>query len=238
MQAGTGIRSDVWPPLAALLVASVLLLSGCGIFSKAPRASAEDNQRARLMAAPEGKALVYVYRNAIWAHSLDFDLTANGQTVGDSAALSYYVLVALPGKLTLTSQGSSNTLFNLVIGKRFGFERITLELAVEAGKKYFVFQDIRKWEPETGLRAVEESEGIAGMGRCRLIKVVNIKLAALPKSSAVIPAKPASEAPDKPASEMPVKPASEAPDKPASEMPDKPPTKPQSRIIRGANSVA
>ncbi len=222
MKADTGNRSDVRLPFAALLVASVLLISGCGIFSSAPWASAEDNQRARMMAAPEGKALVYVYRNAIWGHSLDFDLTANGQIVGDSAALSYYVLEALPGTLTLTSQGNSNSFFNLVIGLRFGFKRLTFELPVEAGKKYFVFQDVRNWEYPAGLRAVDESEGRVGMARCKLIKVVKIKLAALPKSSEVIPGKPSSEAPSKPASEAPAK----------------PPAEPQGRIIRGANLVA
>ena len=225
------------------------------MFSKTPRASAEDNQRARFMAPPEGKALVYVYRNAIWAHSLGFDLTANGQTVGDSAALTYYVLETSPGTLTLTSQGTSNPLSNLVIGKRFGFKRITLEMSVKADRKYFVFQDVRKWDPETGLRAVDENEGRAGMSRCRLIRVVKIKPAALPKSSEVIPGKPDSETPPKPASDRPADPASEAPADPAdpasdtptdpadpaSDTPDtpaKPPAEPQSRMVRGAKSVA
>lgn len=230
MKSGTGNRSAVRPPFAALLLALVFLIGGCGIFSGAPRASAEDNQRARMMAVPEGKALVYVYRNAVWAHSLDFDLTANGQTVGESAALSYYLLEALPGKLTLTSQGTSNPLSNLVIGKRFGFKRLTLELEVEAGKKYFVFQDVKKWDPETGLRVVDAREGRVGMVRCRLIRVVKIKLAGLPKSSEVIPAKPDPEAPAVPGGEDPAKPAPETP--------AEPPAAPQGRIVHGADIQA
>lgn len=227
MKADNGNRSPVRLAFAAFLVVSVLSWGGCGIFSSDPVASPEDNQRARLMAVPMDKALVYVYRNAIWAHSLDFELVANGQTVGDSPALSYYVLEALPGKLTLTSEGNSNFFHTLIIGKTFGFEQLTLEMAVEAGKKYFVFQDVRKWEHPSGLRVVDESEGWVGMTHCRLIKVVKIKRAALPKSSDVIPDKPASEKLSNPL-EAPDKPASEAPDKPSPEEPVKPPEEPKS----------
>ena len=53
MKTDTGNWSEFSLPIAALLAASVLLFSGCGIFSRAPRASAEDNQRARLIAALE-----------------------------------------------------------------------------------------------------------------------------------------------------------------------------------------
>lgn len=215
MKTNTGIRSFLRLAFAALLVVPILSWGGCGLFSSDPLPSPADNQRARLMAVPEDKALVYVYRNAVWAHSLAFELSANGQTIGDSPALFYYLLEAKPGKLTLTSQGNSNILLNLIIGKSFGFEQLTLELVVEAGKKYFVFQDVRNWEHPSGLRLVEEKEGWAGMTPCRLSKVVKITRAALPKTSAVIPAKPASklpsplEAPGKPASDAPAKPLAE-----------------------------
>lgn len=219
MKADHRIRGHVRLAFAAFLVVSVMSWGGCGLFSSDPIASPEDNQRARLMAAPKDKALVYVYRNAVWSHSLDFELAANGQTVGDSPALSYYVLEALPGILTLTSEGNSNFFHTLIIGKTFGFEQLTLKLAVEAGQKYFVFQDVRNWEYPSGLRVVEESEGWVGLAHCRLIRVVKIQLAALPKSSDVIPGQPPSEKLPSPL---------DSPDKPASDAPAQPPGEPKS----------
>lgn len=240
------------PLLAALLVIAVLSLSGCGWFKGSPRKTPEENFKVRAMAPPEDKALVYVFRNAVWGTSLGFDLTANGHELGQTVGLAYHVLEVKPGKLILTSRGNSTSLFSLLRARRFGFKRLSLEMTVEAGKKYYVHQDITKWEPATGLRLMKEEDGRKGLRQCRLIDV--IKLALLPppkiknrdqgqakgkkagqpgeqntsKSSAVQGTKmvkpPAARPVPKPAAEQPpAKPAEEAPPKSDTAPPTSPP---------------
>jgi len=103
-----------------LLVILSMLLSAC---ASVPVASPEMDMKMKSMAPPPGKALLYVYRNAVFAgSSVLFKIIVDGNTAGTLAERTYLAVLLEPGKHRVHDGNPQNL----------------LPLNIEAGKTYYV----------------------------------------------------------------------------------------------------
>jgi len=128
---------------AALL--SAALLSGC---ASVPMADAT---------APKDAANLYIYRNETFGAAIKMPLLVDGSAVGDTVAHSYILKQVIPGSHTITSKSENDA---------------TLTLSTEAGKNYYVWQEVKMGllMARSKLSQVSEEEGKQGVMESKLVK--------------------------------------------------------------------
>lgn len=140
--------------MATAMIAGGLLLTGC---ASVPMAAPEKDQQAKTYAVAPGKANIYIYRNESMGAAVKMPLVADGRMIGDTAAKTYLFLQAAPGPHTLISKTENDS---------------TLELNAEAGKNYFVWQEVKMgaFAARSRLQLVDEATGKAGVEECKLVQ--------------------------------------------------------------------
>lgn len=143
-----------------LAFAATALLAGC---AHVPLATPEADAQAKRFQPPDGKALIYVFRDSLVAAPTLFPVYADQERVGDLAPWTYYVLEVEPGPHLLAFP--------------FQFGAVTLRLRVEAGRRYFVRQWLERFETflvdTPRLAEVEEELGRPALGH--LVRVVRLQ---------------------------------------------------------------
>jgi len=115
-------------------------------------ASPEQDAQSKTFSVKPGKANIYVYRNEVLGAAIKMDVSLDGKPVGQTAAKTFFALEVAPGKHTL--QGDS-----------------ALDLTAEAGKNYFVWQEVKMgFIAGNKLQLVDEATGKAGVAECKLIE--------------------------------------------------------------------
>ncbi len=134
----------------ALLAA--LLLAGC---ASAPMADAEADAQAKEFAPPADKAAIYVYRNASIGGGVKMPVFIDGTKIGFNVSKTYLYKEVEPGTY-------------LIVGKAENTSE--LELTAEAGKNYFIWQQVRMgvMKARTTIHLVDEIKGKAGVMECEL----------------------------------------------------------------------
>lgn len=135
--------------------ALIILLTGC---TSAPMALKQDT-KAKLFSPPSKRALIFIYRNGDEGLSelvlpTLVTVSLNGTTLGKTSAKTFFRLNVKPGNYTIGSIAE---------------KAVTLNLAVEAGKIYYVQQEITTWSPRIFLRQVSEIKGHAAVLESRVI---------------------------------------------------------------------
>jgi hypothetical protein len=132
------------------LMAGAAFLTGC---ASVPMASLEQDAQTKTFSVKPGKANIYVYRNESMGAAIKMDVSLDGKPVGQTAAKTFFALEVAPGKHTL--QGDS-----------------VLDLTAQAGKNYFVWQEVKMGILVAGnkLQLVDEATGKAGVAECKLIE--------------------------------------------------------------------
>jgi hypothetical protein len=136
---------------AAFFAALVALLAGC---ASVPMSSMEDDAKGKSFAVAPGKANIYVYRNETFGAAIPMTVSLNGRVAGQSAAQTYFVFEVDPGTHDLGSI-AENT--------------VSVKLAAEAGKSYFVWQEVKMglWMARSELQQVDEATGRKGVAECK-----------------------------------------------------------------------
>lgn len=143
-----------------MLLAGVLfiLLTGC---TSTPTASSNQNAKAKLFSPSSSRALIFIYRNGdegLKETVLPTLVTVslNGITLGQTSSKTFFRLNVKPGKYTITSLAEKVA---------------TLNLTVEAGKTYYVQQEITTWlwSPRSFLQQVDENKGRASVIESKVI---------------------------------------------------------------------
>ncbi|MFQ1893604.1 DUF2846 domain-containing protein [Aeromonas veronii] len=116
---------------AALL--SAALLSGC---ASVPMADATADAQAKQFVAPKDAANLYIYRNETFGTAVKMPVLVDGVAVGDTVAHSYILKQVTPGSHTITSKSENDA---------------TLTLSTEAGKNYYVWQEVKQGVMESKL---------------------------------------------------------------------------------------
>jgi len=139
-------------------VAALLLLAGCASVALAPPA---EDVKAKSMEAPAGKALIYIYRNETMGAAVKMNVMFNGKLLGQTASETYFLVATPPGKVTVTSLAENTS---------------ELSLDVSAGKKYYVWQEVKMgtWSAGSALSEKSATEGMKGVNECKLIQYVEM----------------------------------------------------------------
>jgi hypothetical protein len=112
-----------------------------------------DTKPDDFLQAPQ-KASLYIYRNQSFGGAVS--VSVNGQEVGNIGAKSYILLNLLPGRYTIESHAENDSM---------------LSLSIQAGKNYFVRQEVKMgfWEARCRLEQVDETTGRTDVTEPKLI---------------------------------------------------------------------
>lgn len=130
-----------------------LLLSAC---ASVPMASLDQDTKAKTFSPPPNKAALYIYRNESFGAAIPMTVSVNSKALGQTAAQTYFRLELVPGKYTMESHAENVS---------------TLPLTTEAGKNYFVWQEVKMgmWMARSLLQQTDETSGRAGVMESKLI---------------------------------------------------------------------
>lgn len=139
--------------LSALL-AFTALTAGCASVKMAD--DSQDAQAKTFQTAPD-KAHIYVYRNESMGAGVKMPVALNGKPVGVTVAKSYLMLAVPAGQQTLLSSAENDS---------------ELKLNTEAGKNYFVWQEVKMGfiKARNSLQVVDEQTGRDGVTESKLIQ--------------------------------------------------------------------
>jgi len=131
----------------------VLLLSGC---ASVPMAPMDQDSKAKDFSPIPNKASLYIYRNESLGGAIPMTAMVNGKALGQTAAQTYFRLNLTPGKYSVESHAENVS---------------NLSLTTEAGKNYFVWQEVKlgMWMARILLQQVDEITGRAGVMESKLI---------------------------------------------------------------------
>lgn len=137
---------------AALLSAG--LLSGC---ASVPMADTSADAQAKQFVAPANAANLYIYRNETFGAAVKMPVLVDGMAAGDTVAHTYILKQVAPGSHTITSKSENDA---------------TLTLSTEAGKNYYVWQEVKMGllMARSKLSQVSEEEGKKGVMESKLVK--------------------------------------------------------------------
>ena len=137
--------------LIGLLLAMVVLVSGC---ASVPMASLEDDAKAKLFSARPDKSTIYVYRNESFGGAIVMTVSLNGKVAGQTGPQTYFVWEADPGSHEIASHTENVS---------------TLKLTTEAGKTYYVWQEVKMgaFMARSLLQQVDEETGRKGVLECK-----------------------------------------------------------------------
>jgi len=138
--------------LSPLILAVLLAASGC-----ATLATPETDGLAKLMRPVEGKAIIYVFRNEEYSAPFKIGMSLDGNNMGSTIANTYFRWSVEPGQHILVSHSQNDA---------------PLVLNTEAGKVYYVWQDVSMgfFGPRTDLRRVDRSTAEIALRSCYLLR--------------------------------------------------------------------
>jgi len=139
--------------IASISVILLLVLSGC---ASVPMAPLEQDIKAKEFVPAQGRAALYIYRSENFGGAIPMTITVNSKAIGQTAAKTFFLLNVVPGKYTVESHAENVS---------------SLSLTTEAGKNYFVWQEVKMgmWMARSLLQQVDETTGRAGVTESKLI---------------------------------------------------------------------
>jgi len=151
----TDARVRIVASAAVAVVLGLGVVSGC---ASVPMAPAADSARMKRLPAPEGAAVVYLYRNESFGAAISMDVSLDGRPYGQTVAKSYMVWQVAPGGHRLVSQAENNT---------------ELIFQAEPGRRYFVWQEVKMGmlSARSQLHQVSDTQGQAGVDECELVRM-------------------------------------------------------------------
>ncbi len=152
---------------------------------------------ANIADIPSGKANIYVYRNGLGAVQSSIPVELDGNEVANTVGKSFVLLAVDPGRHVLASKLANE---------------FKLELFVEAGKHYFVSQELVFGVPpgEIRLLAVDELEGRLAVLQSRQIALLGTNTSVVKTEQVDVPQSFVAQALAKVNVESPIVPPSEA----------------------------
>jgi hypothetical protein len=122
-----------------------------------PMASDASDLRAKKFQPVPGAALLYVYRNETFGYSVKMDVVLNDRLAGQTAAKTYLLVTLPPGLYRVESVAEATS---------------TLEVAVEPGRIYFVWQEVKMGAlyARSELHLVDDRTGMRGVNQCKLAR--------------------------------------------------------------------
>ncbi len=131
---------------------AMLALTAC---STAKIEDPVEDQRLRTQAPPEGMALVYFVRPSSLGAAIKMGVTCDGTAIGSTHGKRYIFSSVKPGKRVFVSSAENKD---------------ELVLVVEAGKTYFIEQQVKMGiiAARNRLERLEEAAGRQKLAKCKL----------------------------------------------------------------------
>jgi hypothetical protein len=136
-----------------LAAGALAVATGC---ASVPMASPELDLAAKRFDKPSAdRAHLYLYRNETFGAAIKMPVMLNGQWIGDTASKTFLLLPVAAGSHTLVSKTENDS---------------TLSVKAEAGKSYFVWQEVKMGllAARSELHLMDEAQGRAGVLECSL----------------------------------------------------------------------
>ena len=136
------------------LFAVMLAMAGC---ASVPMTSLKDDTQAKTFTVNKEKSNIYLYRNETFGGAITMTVTLDGKVAGKTGPLTYFLFEVDPG-LHKISGNASNTAY--------------LDLRTEAGKAYFVWQEVKMGllYARNKLIEVDSKTGREGVAECKRAK--------------------------------------------------------------------
>jgi len=133
----------------ALLIAS--FMAGC---ASVPMTSIDDDAKAKSFVVQKDKSSIYVYRNESLGGAIPMTVALDGKVAGQSAMMTYFLFEVVPGAHEVSSIAENTS---------------TLKLQTEAGKAYYVWQEVKMgmWMARSQLQQVDEPTGRKAVLECK-----------------------------------------------------------------------
>jgi hypothetical protein len=141
--------------LPATIIGAIAVLSGC---ASVPMASAEADTKAKtFVAATDGNAELYIYRNESFGGAIKMPLLLDNTAIGDTAPHTYVFKEVTPGKHTIVSKTEND---------------VSLDINAQPGQTYYVWQEVKMgvWTARSALHQVDEKTGQQAVKDCKLIQ--------------------------------------------------------------------
>lgn len=137
-----------------LLVVLALLSGGC---ASVPMGAADDDARAKDFSIRPDKATIYLYRDELLGFAFVMTVALNGRRAGQTVGQTFLRWEVDPGVQEIAS---------------YTEDIASVKLNAEAGKSYYVWQEVKIgfWAAQSTLHEVDESIGRQGVVKCRLAK--------------------------------------------------------------------
>ena len=130
------------------------LAAGC---AAVPTATPEEDGSAKFFSPQPDLAALYVFRSEFIGAASAMGVSVNGVGLGQTGAQSYFRVDLRPGNYRIDSHAENIS---------------SLSLAAEAGRNYFVWQEVKMgaFRARAELLAVDEAQGRAGVMQSRLLQ--------------------------------------------------------------------
>lgn len=137
-----------------LLVFMVLLVAGC---ASVPMASIDEDTRAKTFSVNPDKSGIYLYRNESFGGAIPMTVALDGKVAGQTGPKTYFLWETDPGSHDVSSNAENVS---------------TLSISTEAGKTYFVWQEVKMglWMARSQLQQVDEQTGRNAVSECERAK--------------------------------------------------------------------
>jgi hypothetical protein len=165
--------------IVAALAGLLLSFAGC---ASVPMSTPDQDAKAKGFSPLPGRASLYIYRNENFGAAIPMTVSVNKRMLGQTAAKTYFQLNVAPGRYTIESNSENVS---------------TLNLWVDAGKNYFVWQEVKMgmWSARSALQQVDETKGRAGVLESKLIATTVTESDLAPAEAPTTPAATAQGSP-------------------------------------------
>lgn len=132
--------------LPALLLLTAFV-TGC---ASVPMASLDDDTEAKNFTVRADKANIYLYRNEVFGGAIPLTVALDGKVAGQTGPQTYFLWEVEPGPHEASSISENTS---------------TLALDTEAGKAYYIWQEVKMglWMARSLLQEVDEETGRKGV---------------------------------------------------------------------------
>ena len=126
-------------------------VTGC---ASVPMASLDADTNAKSFVVRTDKSNIYVYRNEVLGGAIPITVALDGKVAGQTAMQTYFLFEIDPGPHEVSSIAENVS---------------TLKLDTQAGKAYFVWQEVKMgmWMARSQLQQVDEEKGRKGVAECK-----------------------------------------------------------------------
>jgi hypothetical protein len=134
-----------------LLLVALLVLQGC---ASVPMTSMSEDASAKEFKLDPDKSSIYVYRNENFGSAITMTVSMDGRVAGQTGPKTYFLFQVPPGEHEVGSIAENN---------------VNLKLKTEAGKVYYVWQEVKMgfWMARSVLHEVDEETARKAIAECK-----------------------------------------------------------------------